>query len=242
MKTMLLAGAAALALCVSGGAQAAQQPMMNAGGVRGTAHPVHHGPSNGFNALYDQNFASGAYGFFSQTLSSYPQYDEYLADDFTVPAGHNWKVKEVDVTGFYYIETGPATSVNVLFWRSKPADLPRPRTPKAECDNIMPTSGISTGVFVIRLPATCLVKLKGGTAGTTYWMTVQANLAGPFTSGYWAWSSNATVNGNMASAYDYGGSVTTNDPRCYVKFESINDCYGDGAIDLAFALYGTDNS
>ncbi|HLY06189.1 MAG TPA: hypothetical protein VKR31_10605 [Rhizomicrobium sp.] len=233
MKTTLLAGAAALALCVTGAAQAAH---LNAAGVRGTAQPNHHVAPPGLTTLYDQNFASGAYGFFSQTLSSYPQYDEYLADDFTVPAGATWKVKEVDTTGFYYIEAGPATSVNVLFWKGK--KLPKGTTAMVECDNIKPKDGLSTGVFVIKLPKSCKVNLKGGSEGTTYWLTVQANLSGPFTSGYWAWSSNATVNGNMASAYDYGGSVTVNDPKCYTQFESIDDCYGDGAIDLAFALYG----
>ena len=237
MKTLLLASAAALALCVGGAAQAA--PGMNAGGVRGTAQPVHHAPPNGMATLYDQNIADGAYGFFSQTLSSYPQYDEYLADDFMVPAGHTWKVKEVDVTGFYYFAAGPASSVNVLFWKNKGA-LPKGTTAKVECDNLTPASGLSTGVFGIKLPKSCKVKLAGGTSGTTYWMTVQANMEGANTSGYWAWSSNSTVNGNMASVYDYGGSVTANDPKCYTQFESIEDCYGDGAVDLAFALLGKD--
>ena len=237
MKTVLLASAAALALCVGSAAQAA--PGMNAAGVRGTGHPVHHAPSDGLTSLYDQNFASGAYGFFSQTLSSYPQYDEYLADDFSVPAGHVWKVKEIDVTGFYYFASGPASSVNVLFWKNK-GILPKGTTPKVECDNLTPTNGLSTGAFTIKLPTSCKVRLAGGTSGATYWMTVQANMKGANTSGYWAWSSNATVNGNMASVYDYGGSVTTNDPKCYTQFESIEDCYGDGAVDLAFALLGKD--
>ena len=235
MKTMLLAGAAALALCVTGAAQAAAG--MNAVGVRGTAQPNHHVAPPGTTTLYDQNYASGSYGFFSQTLSSYPQYDEYLADDFTVPANSTWKIKEVDVTGFYYIEAGPASSVNVLFWKGK-GSLPKGTTAKIECDNINPKDGLSTGVFTIKLPKTCKVNLKGGTKGTTYWMTVQANMKGAGSSGYWAWSSNTKINGNMASAYDYGGSVTVNDPKCYTQFESIEDCYGD-TVDLAFALYGT---
>jgi hypothetical protein len=223
-------------LCASGAAQAAQ-PMMNGGGVRGTGYPIHHPAPPGLTDLYDQNFASGSYGFFSQTLSSYPQYDEYLADDFTVPAGHTWKVKEVDVTGFYYNGSGPASSVNVLFWKGK--KLPKGTTAKVECDNITPKDGLSSGAFVIKLPKTCSVKLKGGTSGTTYWVTVQANMQGFYTSGYWAWSSNSTINGNMAAAYDYGGSVSVLDPACYTQFESISDCYGY-TIDLAFALYGTD--
>ena len=240
MKTLLLASAAALALCVSGAAQAAHQPVLNAAGVRGTAVPVHHTLEPGTVTLYDQNFASGAYGFFSQTLSSYPQYDEYLADDFTVPAGHSWKVKEVDVTGFYYIAAGPASSVNVLFWKDNPKHgLPKGTTPKITCDDITPKTGLSTGAFGIKLPKTCKVKLAGGTAGTTYWVTVQANMKGANTSGYWAWSTNNTINGNMGAGWWYGGSVTVNDPKCLVQFESLLDCAGF-TYDFTFALQGVD--
>jgi hypothetical protein len=239
MKTVLLVSAAALALCVGGVAQAA--PAMNAAGVRGTAQPVHHAPSDGMTTLYDQNTADGAYGFFSQTLSSYPQYDEYLADDFTVPSGHTWKVQEVDVTGFYYIEAGPASSVNVLFWKNNPKHgLPKGTTPKTECDNLTPISGLSTGVFGIKLPKSCKVKLAGGTSGTTYWLTVQANMKGADTSGYWAWSTNNTIAGNMGAGYWYGGSVGVNDPKCLTQFEDMLDCTGF-TYDFAFALLGKDS-
>ena len=232
MKTTLLASAAALALCVCGVAQAAQH--VNAVGVRGTALPNHHVAPPGLTTLYDQNFASGSYGFFSQTLSSYPQYDEYLADDFTVPAATKWKVKEVDVTGFYYIGAGPASSVNVLFWRGK--TLPKQK-PLVTCDNITPKDGLSTGVFVLKLPKTCSVHLKGGTAGTTYWVTVQANMQGANTSGYWAWSTNNIINGNEAAGWWYGGSVSTLNPLCNTQFQSMSECTGF-TVDLAFALYG----
>jgi hypothetical protein len=235
MKTVLLASAAALALCVCGAAQAG--PALNAGGARGTAHPVHHAPPKGAKTLYDQNSATGSYGFFSQTLSSYPQYDEYLADDFTVPKGHTWKVSEVDTTGFYYFASGPASSVNVLFWKNK-NNLPNGTKPMVECDNIAP-GNLNTGAFEITLPNTCKAQFKGGKKGTTYWLTVQANMQGAGTSGYWAWNTDTTIHGNMSSVYDYGGSVTVNDPNCYQQFESLSDCYGS-TDDLAFALMGKD--
>jgi hypothetical protein len=238
MKTVLLASAA-LALCFGGSALAAQ-PVKNAAGVRGTGHPFIHAPAPGMATLYDQNIADGYYGFFSQTLSSYPQYDEYLADDFTVPAGHKWKVKEVDATGFYYIEYGPAHSVNVLFWKDKKG-LPKGTTPAIECDNITPSGGLSTGAFQIKLPKTCKVSLKGGDSGTTYWVTVQANMDGAFTSGYWAWNTNNTVAGNQGAGYWYGGGVGVNDPRCLQQFESMTTCTGFD-VDFAFALLGKDKT
>ena len=236
MKTLLLTSAAALALCVTGAAQAA--PAMNAAGVHGTAQAVHH-VVPGMKTLYDQNIADGSYGFFSQTLSSYPQYDEYLADDFTVPAGHTWKVQEVDATGFYYIASGPASSVNVLFWKDK-SNLPNGTKAAVECDNITPSGGQSTGAFQITLPKSCKAQFKGkGKKGTTYWLTVQANMSGANTSGYWAWSTNNEIAGNQGSGFWYGGGVNTNDPNCAKQFETMSDCTGS-TVDFAYALLGKD--
>lgn len=236
-KTLLLAGAAALAL--SGGAYAGvSHTAKGAAGARGTAHRMIHGPAHGMATLYDQNIGDAGYGWFSQTLSSYPQYDEYLADDFMVPAGHTWKVKEVDTTGFYYVEYGPASSVNILFWKDKKG-LPK-GTPAVECDNIAPVD--NAGSFQVKLPKSCKVSLKGGKGGQTYWVTVQANMKGEFTSGYWAWMQNVNVANNQAAGYYYGGGNTVSDPKCLTQFETISDCWSAGPVDLAFALLGKDKS
>lgn len=236
MRTMLLATAAMLAL--TAGAQAAANPMSAAGGARGMGQRVIHGPPPGLVTLYDQNIGDAGYGWFSQTLSSYPQYDEYLADDFTVPAGHTWKVKEVDTTGFYYVGVGPASSVNVLFWKNK-HNLPGAKA--VECDNLTPKSGLDTGSFHIKLPKSCKVHLKGGASGATYWVTVQANLAGLNSSGYWAWMQNVNVANNAGAGYYYGGGNSVFDPQCLQQFETIQDCWNAaGPVDLAFALLGKD--
>lgn len=234
MKTVLLASAAALAL--TGGASAGVNHNMKAAvGVKGTAQHVIHAPK-GMATLYDQNIGDTGFGFFSQTLSSYPQYDEYLADDFTVPAGHTWKVKEVDVTGFYYIEYGPASSVNVLFWGNK-KDLPKSK-PAVECDNITPAAD-NGGSFQIKLPKSCKAALGGGKGGKTYWVTVQANMAGAFTSGYWAWMANSAINGNVAAGWWYGGGVTV-PPQCQTGWGSLTECASGETYDFAFALLGKD--
>jgi len=236
MKTVLLTSAA-IALALSGGAYAGVAHK-SAAGVRGTAHHIVHGPANGAHTLYDQNIGDSGYGYFSQTLSSYPQYDEYLADDFTVPAGHTWKVTEVDTTSFYYIGSGPANGVNVLFWKNKKG-LPAGTTPKVECDNITPAADVG-GAFQIKLPDTCKVKLKGGTSGNTYWVTVQANMKGINTSGYWAWTTNLTVHGNPAAGWWYGGGVNV-PQQCKDGWGSFPTCVGSSA-DLAFALLGKDHA
>jgi hypothetical protein len=237
MKSMLLATAAALAL--TGGA-AAGNPMAGAG-ARGTAQRVIHAPPRGMTTLYDQNIGDAGYGWFSQTLTSYPQYDEYLADDFVVPAGHSWKVGEVDVTGFYYNEPGPAHSVNVLFWKDKNG-LPNKKKNVIECDNLTPAGGLDTGAFHIKLPKGCGAMLKGGATGARYWLTVQANMDGILTSGYWAWMQNVNVANDQAAGYYYGGSNSVADPRCLQTFETISDCWTVGQVDLAFALLGKEKS
>jgi hypothetical protein len=200
----------------------------------------------GLSTLYDQNIGDTGYGFFSQALSSYPQYDEYLADDFRVPAGHIWKVKEVDVTGFYYLEPGPAFSVNVLFWKDKNVKFLNHKrhlpasTPAVECDNLTPASGLDTGSFQIRLPKSCQVRLKGGDGGAAYWVTVQANMQGPYSSGYWAWQANANVANNVAAGDWYGGAIQP-PPPCNGVWATLPECTGY-TVDLAFALLGKDTS
>jgi hypothetical protein len=243
MKTMLLVTAAALAF--SGSAFAANNNNhFAAGGARGTAqHRVIHAPPKGSTTLYDQNIGDGSYGWFSQTLSSYPQYNEYLADDFVVPTGHTWKVKEVDATGFYYIASGPASSVNVLIWNDQKGlpQLGKKGKPAIECDNISPTD--NSGVFSIKLPKSCKVSLAGsGKKGTRYWLTVQANMAGPSTSGYWAWLSNTSIANKEGAGWYYGGGGSVADPQCLTQFETISDCNAFSPVDLAFALQGKDVS
>jgi len=239
MKALLLAGAAALAL--TGGATAGVNHM-SAGGAHGAAQRVIHAPPPGLTTLYDQNIGDAGYGWFSQSLSSYPQYSEYLADDFIVPAGHTWKVKEVDTTAFYYLGSGgPAHSVNVLFWKDNKGLPSQKNGPAVECDNLTPKSGLDTGAFQIKLPRDCSVKLKGGSRGKRYWLTVQANMDGINSSGYWAWTQNLTINNDEAVGYYYGGGNSVADPKCLQQFETLSDCWATGQVDLAFALLGKDS-
>jgi hypothetical protein len=230
----------AAALALSGSAYAAGNHM-SAAGVRAAPHQrtLHVAPK-GLATLYDQNIGDGSYGWFSQTLSSYPQYNEYLADDFVVPAGHTWKVKEVDTLGFYYIASGPASSVNVLVWNDKKGLPNKKGGPAVECDNLKIKSD-EGGTFKIKLPKSCDATLTGSGDGTRYWLTVQANMQGPSTSGYWAWLSNVNIANNEAAGWYYGGGGSVADPRCLKKFETLSDCNAFSPVDLAFALYGKDS-
>lgn len=238
MKAMLLVSAAALAF--SGSAYAAGNHM-HAAGAHGTpaARAIHAAPK-GSTTLYDQNIGDNSYGVFSNTLSSYPQYDEYLADDFIVPNGHTWKVTEVDTTGFYYIGSGPAQSVNVIIWADKKG-LPNSKKMIADCENLKYKDSSPGGSFQIKLGKKCKVSLDGsGKKGTRYWVTVQANMGAPLT--LWAWQENLTVNNNGAAGWYYGGGNSV-DPSCLKKFGDEGTCLGEGAgtVDVAFALQGQDS-
>jgi hypothetical protein len=233
MKSLLLTSASALAFCVCGAAEAGSA--VNAFGVHRAPHAfAHHAPPKGAKVLYDQNSGTGSDGFFSQAMSSYPQFDEYLADDFTVPKGKTWKVTEVDVGGFYYFGPGPASSVNVLFWNNS-GTLPDGSKAKVTCDDLTPTNGLSTGAFEITLPKTCKAKFKGGKEGTTYWVTVQANMKGISTRGWWAWDT-VPVHGNQAAGWWYGSYFPP--PGCYTSFQTMSYCTG-ATTDLSFELLGT---
>jgi hypothetical protein len=237
MKTLLLTSVAGLALCVASAVQAG--PGENAVGAHGNGRAaLHDAPPKGAKVLYDQNSGTGSQAFFSDSLGFWPQNDDYLADDFTVPAGHSWRVKEVDVTGYYWDGPGPASSVNVLFWNDA-SGLPSTE-PRIECDNLTPRAGLDSGSFQIQLPTSCKVNLKGGGSGANYWVTVQANMSGLYTSGFWAWQTNAIVVNNNLAAGDWY-NIQNIGPPCDGAWASLETCTGYDLV-LAFALRGKDAS
>jgi len=228
-KTVLLATSAMLALS-AGTASAAQQNTMF---VRGAApHHVIFGVTPGSGTLYDQNIADNSIGIVSQNFnSSVAQYDSQGADDFTVPKGHTWIIKEVDATGVYFNGSGPATSENVQFYKDK-GGLPA-GSPVAECDNIVGAD--SGGSFAIKIPKGCKVKLGAG----HYQVSVIANLGGVGAGGEWGWLTNNTVHKDPSVWQNQGGGFGI----CPTWGNQIN-CIGNVGQggDFAFALKGKDKS
>src|SRR5205807_83612 len=107
------------------------------------------------------------YGAYVENFTSSGTSFSQGADDFVVPAGHTWTIKEVDVTGHYFNGSGPASSENVFLYKSGrrfPGKL------IIECDDIKGKDN-GSGSFVILLPATCHHRLKAG----AYWISVQIN-------------------------------------------------------------------
>jgi hypothetical protein len=228
MKTVLLATAAVLALSAGSVASAAgSHPAMAVTG--GKISPiVGHDPSNV--VLWNQNSNSNGEGIDSQNFSStFQQYDTQSADDFVVPAGAVWKIKEVDVTGLYFGGSGPATSEEVIIWK-KAKGMPS-QTRLFDVNNIKGAD--SAGSFVIKIPKGSPIKLRGGAKGKTYWLSVVANcnFAG---CGEWGWENNATITGNQGMFQNPNGGFGV----C-PTWGTIANCVGATDADFMFELQGT---
>lgn len=226
-KTVLLASAAALALSAAGVASAKSgQPSMAS--PKGTfAHQTIFKTPKGSVTLYDQNSNDSGSGIVSDnfTSGSFPSYSDQAADDFTVPSGHTWNVKEVDVTGIYFNGPGPTTGVNVFFYKDKhglPGKLVKEIDGATYTDN-------GFGTFAIQ---TSKVKLKPG----TYWVSVQADMDFAGGPGEWGWEVNTVQTGNTAAWQNPGGGFAV----C-PTWDRLETCLGFGP-DLMFALKGKDKS
>jgi hypothetical protein len=209
MKTSTLIGCAA-ALIASTAMAAPHSALL----IHKQAHRFVSAVPPGSKTLYDQNKDPSGTAVLSEGFDG-----TQAADDFTVPKGHTWAIKEVDVTGVYFNGSGPADSENVFFYKDNggfPGDL------IAECDNQNGT-GNGMGSFAILLSKTCKTKLRGG---NTYWVSVQANIDFAGGAGEWGWALSLDTNGNPAVWHDPGSD------NCATW------CYLDS--DLMFAVKGKD--
>ena len=67
--------------------------------------------------LYDQNNNAGSQSTSSQNFETgFDNFDDFLGDDFVVPAGQAWNVNQIAANGVYFNGAGPATSFNVLVY------------------------------------------------------------------------------------------------------------------------------
>jgi len=220
-KTLLLAAAAALALSASGIASAAGPALGHAGKA------VPFSLNSGQAVLYDQNDNDSGIGITSQNFeTSLDAYDNQGADDFKVPAGFTWKVKEVTVTGVYYNGAGPAPSVHVTFYKNL-GGLPNSAKVVADYPAIVPADN-GFGSFVIALPTGA--KLKPG----KYWVSVQANMDFAI-GGQWGWETRTVQSGLPAAWQNPGDGFATG---CTTwGYENVCIAAGQGP-DKMFALKG----
>jgi len=196
---------------------------------------VHHGfakahPSAGGNkhyvTLYDQNGNDAGESVVSDDFdSAFDAYDSQGADDFTVPALHQWIIKQVNVTGAYFNGSGPADGVTVYFY-SDNGGLPGDLIAQADGSEFTDTNGS----FSIKLDDG--VSLKAG----TYWVSVQADMNASGGAGEWGWEVNAVLNGNLSAWQNPGDGFATG---C-TTWATTESCTGEGP-DFMFSLVGMDH-
>src|ERR1051325_2330025 len=224
-KTVLFASAAILALS-AGTAVAAKAPAMSAKGT--TARVISAVP--GSVTLYDQTSAFVSNAISSQNFeSAFDAYDDQAADDFAVPAGHTWKIKEVDVLGVNF-GSFPANSLHVILYKNSkglPGDV------AGDCDNLSNSGYNGAGGYAIKIPKGCALKAKGGTKGKTYWGSVIAN-QNFGTDSQWYWDANQSSNGAHGQWQNPGGGFGICPTWC-----DDSTVFGY-STDLAFALKGKD--
>ena len=106
-----------LTFCLSGAIAAERKLPMTHG--RGEVHRVISAVP-GAVTLYDQNSDDSGVAIISTNFYGFDSFDAYGADDFAVPKGHRWKIRQVEVPGYYSAASGnagPAESESVFFYR-----------------------------------------------------------------------------------------------------------------------------
>jgi hypothetical protein len=189
---------------------------------------THHGkpkaPSRSIvRVLYDQNDNDTGIGITSQNFESvYDAYDDQAADDFTVPAGHTWRIRNVTVTGTYFSGIGPARSWNVFIYTDGgglPGALIASRTKrgKSTCCSFWFT-------FSNRIEVPAGVN----------WLSLQANMDFD-PNGQWGWESRSVQSGNPAMWQNPGDGFATG---C-TTWGVLTTCVPVGEFaDLMFSLGG----
>jgi subtilisin-like proprotein convertase family protein len=176
--------------------------------------------------LYTQYNNADASGTSSQNFeAANDAFDDFLADDFTVPTGESWSIASVNAQGLYFNGTGPAASFNVYFYANNSAtNLPAAQSVARTNQTFVQT----TTDFAITLsPA---VVLNPG----TYWVSVQANQ--DFTpAGQWAWTDRSVQSGAGAAWQNPGGGFDL----CTIWTRATSCIASRTGPDQVFSLTGT---
>jgi hypothetical protein len=172
--------------------------------------------------LYRDKGTDSGSGAISQNFeASYEAYDSAAADDFTVPVGSTWTIREVDVIGAYYNGSGPADSENVTIYKATHGKVGRMVASYSKL-----AGADSDGSLQIPIPATPL-------GAGTYFVSVVVNMA--FTQGgEWGWENMRQVHGLPPEWENPGGS------QCQT-WTKERKCFGGGGRvgDHFFTLRGT---
>ena len=183
-------------------------------------------PTGTRGTLYSQyDHISAFYSTNSQHYEPYMQaYEDFAADDFTVPAGQTWILDEVDVAGVL-VGNGPVDHFNVVIH----ADAGMPGAAiysELNAAYAQPTSG--NYVIPLHIPAV----LGQG----RYWLMVQANMNYYPVGGRWEWKNRGALSGVEAAWFNPGGAWGSS---CTEDWAKRWMCLGDRTNpDQVFRLVG----
>jgi hypothetical protein len=166
--------------------------------------------------LYDQTGDDS--GFATISYASGNAFVSQAADDFSVPDGGIWTVKEVDADGMYFNGYGPAETVYVVFYEDRHG-----KPGKAVASLAVSPSADHLGSFV--LPLGNGVTLGGG----QYWLSVAADLG--FGGGLWAWE-------NQSRGTKEGDRAMYRDPNQCPRWRTEKKCLQSKLGDHLFVLKG----
>ena len=221
IRASILAGVSVLAVSAAPAFAASTHPNIQT--TQAKAHgAARKGTDRTLSVLYDQTSnPSGSY-ISSQNFGSGNTSNTAAADDFVVPEGQTWIVKEVDIPGVYFNGSGPAKSESVTFFKDKHAKVGK------IVDDLEGLHGTDDfGSFAITLGEKG-VKLKSG----HYWVSVVTNM--DFSGGgEWGWENQTpgTTEGDPAMWENPGGT------KCQTwTAESV--CFGASVGDQMFTLKG----
>jgi hypothetical protein len=175
--------------------------------------------------LYNQYDHPSASSYSSQNFEpSLDGYDDFVADDFIVPAGQKWSINQVDVLGAYFNGSGPAASMNVFIYTEA---ITLPGTLLDSRTNLSFTSVYTN--FAITISPT--IMLPTG----KYWLSVQAN-ENFDPNGQWGWTGRTITSNYPAAWQNPGGGFGS---QC-TSWKLRSSCIGGvSAPDQVFRLSGT---
>jgi hypothetical protein len=175
--------------------------------------------------LHDQTAPPGFYSSNSQNYDSASDpYDDQLADDFTVPAGEIWTVKQVDVLGEDdpYLGMSAPPFVNVFLYAG---DGTLPGAERFHQSNI----GVS-GYPNDSVPLNGASALGPG----TYWISVQEQ-GGEFMVPSWYWKSVSVQDGHPAVFQNPSGGLSSS---C-TTWKPVGTCFAGNGPDMAWKISGS---
>jgi hypothetical protein len=163
-----------------------------AGTFGGSDALAHTAPQLSYTVLYNSTGSNTSIGVISQNFEpAYAVYDAADAGFFATTPGSHWSIYALIVSGTYFNGTGPATNVDLTFYKvSETTGLPT--TPVKGCQYTNLSVAVDrTGTFSLALPNNCNLRV-----GQVYALSVVANM--PTALGEWGWSGSTYGNSSDA--------------------------------------------